>query len=499
MLMGIPRAADITSKNKIFRRIVRQKHAAAKSPHWSDGLNGEILIAEDDRSLRQLLTYTLERAGYAVTDVPDGAAAVEACRQRPFDLILTDVKMPKLDGIEVLRQVKEFDPEIDVVVLTGHSSVESAVAAIKLGAYDYLEKPLQMDRLTATVERIFERKALRRKATSLDRRVKGEFEFHGMLGRSEAMQTLFHNIARMARYNNPVLITGDSGTGKELVARALHAEGRRANKPFVAFNGAGIVDSLFESQLFGHERGAFTGAVRDHAGLMQQADGGTLFIDEVAEVAPSNQAKLLRALETSEVTPVGSRRVTRVDIHIIAATNKDLRRALDAGEFREDLFYRLRGFSLQLPPLRERPDDIELLAEHFLKEANQTNDLHVEGFSGDAKEFLRHYPWPGNIRELRHVVLTAAALTNSPLIALRDLPEDLRPRDVTPPTPQHAPTPPAQPVATPAASAVWNLNELTRRHLADTLEKARGNKSETARLLGVSRHALYRMLRKFGL
>ncbi|MDP8222605.1 MAG: sigma-54 dependent transcriptional regulator [Candidatus Lernaella stagnicola] len=458
---------------------------------------GDILIAEDDRSLRRLISYTLERLGYSVTGVDNGALAADAMKDRPFDVVLTDVRMPEMDGIELLRFIKEFDPAIDVLVLTGHSSITDAVEAIKLGAYDYLEKPVHAEKLAAVIDRIFERKSLRQKADALERRERRDFEYFGMLGRSAAMNRLFQNIGRIARYNNPVLISGESGTGKELVAVALHHAGPRADRPFVAFNGAGIVDSLFESQLFGHQRGAFTGAVRDQTGLMEQADGGTLFIDEVGEISSPNQAKLLRALETMEVRPVGAGRAKRVDIRIVAATNKDLKRAMEEGRFREDLYYRLRGFTLNLVPLRERPDDIELLADFFLREARRENNLQVEGFAPKTREFFDRYPWPGNVRELRHVVATAAALTNDSLISMNDLPSDMVSRTVESGD-DRAPSPlDAAPLAHNAQPPA--LEEMTRRHVRLVMEFAHENKSEAARILGVSRHVLYRMLKKYSL
>lgn len=456
-------------------------------------MKGDILIAEDDQALLRLLRYTLEKDGYAVTGVSDGAEAAAAIRAHPFDLVLSDVKMPEMDGLALLRFVKNFDPEIDVVLLTGYSSITNAVEAVKLGAYDYLEKPVQNERLRAVVERIFERRSLRRKAGIFERREKRQFLYHDMLGKSEAMQVLFQNIERMARYNTPVLIAGESGTGKELVARALHNAGQRAKGPFVAVNGAGLVENLFESQLFGHQRGAFTGAVRDQVGLMEQADGGTLFIDEVGELSAANQAKLLRAIETREVQPIGADKTRKVDIHLIAATNKNLRRAMEDGEFRDDLFYRLRGFTIQLSPLRERPEDIELLTDHFLNEARQEHGVEIEGFAPAVRVFFESYPWPGNVRELRHVVATAAVLAGGPLIDMADLPPDLMPPEV-----QATASPDPKP-AREAPEVLLPLDEVTRRHLARVLSATGGNKSRTARVLGISRHALYRLLNKFGL
>ncbi len=457
---------------------------------------GDILIADDDRALRRLLSYTLEKEGHRVTSVDDGAQAVAAIQDRPFDLVLTDVRMPEMDGIQVLRFVKDFDPEIDVVVLTGHSSISNAVEAIKLGAYDYLEKPVHADRLLTVVERIFERKALQKKAVALGRRERREFEFHGMIGRSRAMTDLFHNITRMARYNNPVLISGASGTGKELVALALHHVGPRAKMPFVAFNGAGIVESLFESQLFGHQRGSFTGAVRDQVGLMERADGGTLFIDEVGEISLANQAKLLRAIETMEVHPLGAGRTKHVDLRLMAATNTDLRRAIEEGRFREDLYYRMRGFTINLTPLRERSDDIELLADFFLNEARTENNLTVEGFTGTVRRFFETYAWPGNVRELKHVVATAAAMANGALVTLQDLPPDLRPSGKR----ANGPVAPSQtPPPAPVDDKPLTLDEMTHRHVENVLQRTANNKSEAAHILGVSRHALYRLLKKHDL
>ena len=444
-----------------------------------------ILLAEDDHDLCELIAMQLQADGFDVVACLDGLEAARVLPQTRPDLVVTDLRMPGLDGLGLLRRVKAYDAGIPVLVLTGVGSVESAVETLKQGAAEYVEKPVDHHRLRQVVrDLLLSRVAVRPREAPRDQ------GYHGIIGKCPQMKQVYTRIQRVAPYDLPALVVGESGTGKELVARALHLASGRADAPYIAFNAAGLVDTLVESELFGHVRGAFTGADRDHRGLFEEADGGTLFLDEIAEMNPNLQAKLLRVLENGEVRPVGSARNRRVDVRIVAATHQDLRSAMEEGTFREDLYYRLRGVVLHLPALRERGPDLDLLVQAFLDGVRKRLGVTVEGVSEDVMTLMRAYPWPGNVRELRQTVEAAAVLAAGGWITLAELPDDLR---------QHAGRVGQAPLPMSVDPATLQLDDVERNHVAYVLSLDEGNKTAAAERLGISRHALYRLLRKHGL
>ena len=416
-------------------------------------MNTSILVVDDDDAHRGMLRMMLQAWGYSVDEAADGDLAVEAVRAKPYDVVLTDVRMGRMDGIHALRGILDYNPALPVVLMTAYSSVETAVDALRLGAYDYLTKP-------------------------------------EILGRSPAVSAMREIIATVAPTEATVLITGESGTGKELVARAVHGASARANKPLVTVNCAALAENLLESELFGHERGAFTGADRRREGRFLQADGGTLFLDEIGEMPLSLQAKLLRALQQGEVQRVGSDSPITVDVRVIAATNRNLREEVEQKRFREDLFFRLNVISIEVPALRERSEDIPLLAAHFLEKFAARNRKNVKGFAPQALDMLRRYSWPGNVRELQNAVERAVILCTGDLITGPELPAS-----VTGAAEQAAPvTETAE-----ASLAGLSLEALERRAIEDTLRQTEDNKSEAARRLGITRATLHNKLRKYGL
>ena len=436
--------------------------------------------------MRRVIVRTLIRMGHTVVEAEDGQEAWSQVQRAPFDLIITDITMPMMDGLELVKRCQGFDVDLPVLVLSGQRSIHAAVQAIQVGAYDYLQKPVEPHRLQQVVAHVLAHQQLTLQNTSTDG------DFHGMVGRAPSMRLLFQTIRRIARYDTPVLVQGESGTGKELVASALHQESTRSDKPIVAFNIAGITPTLLESTLFGHRKGAFTGATSDRIGLIESADGGTLVLDEIGDLSLESQVKLLRVLESGEVLPVGALRPRALDFRLVACTHRELKDAAASGEFREDLYYRLRGVVLRIPPLRERTEDIPALAMRFLQDAVRRYGLPVRGFEHSTLDKLDRYPWPGNVRELRHVVTTAAIMANQGLITIGDLQDDLNANNGTFPLP----TLPSYPEA---AAFVPSLDDTIKTHILRVLQQAQGNRTETAKLLGVSRNSLYRLLDKYEL
>jgi len=386
-------------------------------------LTGSILIAEDERSMREFLEILLRRQRHEVTAVADGKAAREAIASREFDLVLTDLKMPGVSGLEVLRETKQLYPHTEVILVTAFATAETAISAMKQGAYDYLTKPFKVDEILITVERALEKRALVRDNYTLREELKGRQGLDRLVGRSAVMQDLFGLMRRVASTRTSVLITGESGTGKELVALALHALSDRADRPFVPVNCGAIPDSLIESELFGHVRGAFTGAAVDKSGLFAAADGGTLLLDEIAELSQPMQVKLLRTLQERTVKPVGAVAEQQVDVRILAATNRNLEAEVNAGRFRSDLYYRLNVIQLRIPSLRDREEDIPLLAEHFLRKFAAQNGRAVRSITPEAMSWLRAYRYPGNVRELENIVERAVTLATGDALDLESLPE----------------------------------------------------------------------------
>ena len=449
-------------------------------------MGARILLVEDEANMARTLTKNLERAGHTVEHAPHGQAAITRLEQRPFDMVVTDLKMPVMDGMQLLHALHERDLPPAVVVLTGYGTIESAVEAMKLGAADYLIKDARPQEILLTVERVLKVDALRRENARLREEV-GRLRGVGeLIGESRSLQAVYRVIEAVKENKSTVLVSGESGTGKELVARTIHQRGPLAERPFIAINCAGLSETLLDSQLFGHRRGAFTGAVADHDGVFRAAHGGTLFLDEVSEIPLSLQPKFLRAVQEREVTPLGASVPVPVDVRLIAATNRDLEAEVRTGTFRADLFYRLNVVHIEMPPLRAHPEDIPLLVEHFLQSFSRQYRVSPKRVTAEALERLTAYAWPGNIRELQNLIERAFALSTAETITLEDLP-------------------PA--VAGWVAPEVGNeddrelptLGDTERRLIAAALRRSGGNKKEAARLLGIDRQRLYRKIEKYGL
>ncbi len=452
-----------------------------------------ILVVDDDDAHRGMLGMMLRSWGYEVAECRDGAEAVAAVHEHSYDAVLTDVRMAGMDGIAALKGILAYNPALPVILMTAYSSVETAVDALRLGAYDYLIKPLDFDALRETLQRAIDHSRCSVENRELRRQLSEASAGPEILGRSAAIEELRFIIATVAPTEATVLICGESGTGKELVARALHQASERASRPLVTVNCAALAENLLESELFGHEKGAFTGADRRREGRFVQADGGTLFLDEIGEMPLSLQAKLLRALQQGEVQRVGSDKPLTVDVRVIAATNRNLPEEVAARRFREDLYFRLNVISIDVPPLRARSDDIPLLAAHFLQRYAERNRKSIKGFSPQALDAMLRYDWPGNVRELENAVERATILCSGDLITLRELPVSVaRAAD--------APLSAAQPAESGDGSlAGLKLDDVERRAIEETLRQTGDNKSEAARRLGITRATLHNKLRKYGL
>jgi len=383
----------------------------------------KILLAEDDRSARTTLTQFLEELEYEVAEASSGGEAIDKIRQAPFDLVVTDLKMPGASGLEILKTIQEDVPRTLGILITGHGSVQSAIQAMKLGAFDYLLKPIDLEELQIVMDKALEFQRLHMENRQLRRDLKKQFGFENIIANSEPMMIVFDLIDKVADSDSTVLIFGESGTGKELVAKAIHYHSPRTDKPFVPINCAAIPADLLESELFGYERGAFTGAHRMKIGRFEYANGGTLFLDEIGEMSPQLQVKLLRVLQERSFERLGGIKPIQVNVRIIAATNQDLEKALTEGRFREDLYYRLSVIPIHIPPLRERKEDIPLLAEHFLDRFNREANRNVDGISPEVLDRLTAYPWPGNVRELENLVERLVVLKHEGKIQTEDLPE----------------------------------------------------------------------------
>jgi two-component system, NtrC family, response regulator HydG len=447
-----------------------------------------LLVVDDEPSMCALVQRFGETQEFEVVSHAGGQALLAELHAIKPDAALLDRNLPEVDGLDILRGIRDVDPDCQVILMTAYATVESAIQAVKLGAVDYLSKPLDFNRLAELLSGVRYGIERRRRLLDADSALASRFEFCGMVGRSPGMQELFDMIRRLAPHARTALITGETGTGKELVARALHKLGPRKDRRFIAFNCSAVVESLFESELFGHTRGAFTGAVDTKIGLFETADEGTIFLDEVGELPAPVQAKLLRVLEYGEVQRVGTSAPRRVNVRTIAATNRDLMAEVAAGRFRQDLYYRLNVVEIHLPPLRLRRDDIQYLTAAFVKEFAARFAKPLAGVSPGAERLLHDAPWPGNIRELRNVIERACMLSEGRILSERDLLAALGgARRVAPP-----------PVLPPARDAEA-APELDRETVEHALQRVGGNRSAAARLLGISRRALYRRLDTFGL
>jgi DNA-binding NtrC family response regulator len=438
-----------------------------------------ILVVDDEPNVRESFRLVLEDA-YDVIDVPDGAAALDVVRTSSVDLVLLDIRLPEMDGIEVLERLKALDEGVEVILVTAVKTVRTAVAAMKLGAFDYVTKPFDEDELLSLVRRALQKRSLEREVTFLRGELARQHDREDIVGEHPEMQKLSRLITQVARTTTTVLITGESGTGKELIARAIHHRGPRRDKPFVPVNPAAIPESLVESELFGHEKGAFTGAHQRKLGRFELAQGGTLFLDEIGLLRPEVQAKLLRVLQEREIERVGGTHPIKIDVRIVAATNLDLKRAVASGAFREDLYYRLNVVPIAVPPLRDRIEDLPLLVDHFIRRYNHECNKRIEALTPDALAALSSYSWPGNVRELQNIVERTVVLVDGPLISAADLPLDLT-------------ISPTRPGSTSDKRRV-DLNEASDRFerliVQRVLEEARGNVSEAARVLGLHRNSL---------
>jgi two-component system, NtrC family, response regulator HydG len=455
-----------------------------------------ILVADDHDALREGMALSLTRLGHEVLAVKGGAEALAAYRKKPADVVVTDLRMVPVDGIEVVRRLRAEDPDATVLVVSAHGTIATAVDAMREGAIDFLEKPFSPEVLRARVEKAIEIARERRGARKVRARAEAleedrirEHDPHGLVGRSEPMRRVLDQVRKVAPTDATVLVLGESGTGKELVARAVHAASGRGEKPFVSVSCAAIPEGLLESELFGHEKGAFTGAVRRKLGRFELAHEGTLFLDEVGEIPPAIQVKLLRVLQERSFERVGGEETVSADVRLVSATNRDLARMVAEGRFREDLYYRLNVVPVRLPPLRERPGDVEELASHFLARVAPRIGRKVTGFAPEALALLRRHAWPGNVRELENVVEQALVFAEGDLVRPEDLPEGIR---------RAAPSP-ALPVPSGDRSLTDILEDLEEQLILAAYERAKGVKAETARLLGIKPSALYYKLEKYGI
>ncbi len=439
-----------------------------------------ILVVDDEHSIRESLSGWLQQDGYAVETAADGPVALEKIKENHFDIMLLDVKMPQMDGITVLKRLKEVDSDTAVVMMTAHGAIQDAVEAMKLGAYDYLLKPFDLEELSLTMEKLVQMQTLAMENLILKDRVATITRFENLVGQSPPMLRLFETIVDVAQSDATVLLTGETGTGKELVARAIHAHSPRCYSPFIAINCGAFTEQLLESELFGHEKGAFTDAKYTKKGRLEMANAGTLFLDEVGDISMKMQIDLLRVLETHEFTRVGGTTPLKSDFRVIAATHQDLQESIRNKTFRQDLFYRLNVIHLRVPPLRERPEDVPLLAQHFLRRYATETSKKIDSIQPEALEAMQGYPWPGNVRELENAIERAVVVGKG---------RQIRPGDL----PFVAPTPDA------TAAVNQSLQDMERRYIAQVLASESGNVSNAAKVLRINRTTLYNKIKKYGL
>ncbi len=440
-----------------------------------------VLVVEDEKKQARLLEDELDARGFAVSAVGCAEEAIALLAREWFDVVLLDIRLPGMDGVAALRAIKEREPYVEVVMLTGHGTLEDAVASMKQGAYDFLTKPYRLSELKALIEKAGEKKRLREQNATLRQELARRTRFPEFIGNSRPMQQLLEIISRVAPLDSTVLVYGESGAGKELVANAIHSNSARRTAPFVAVSCGALQEPLLESELFGYEKGAFTGATAQKHGLLEVADGGTFFLDEVAELTPAIQAKLLRVIELGEIRRVGGTKSFRVDVRLIAATNRDLQLEIKEKRFRDDLFYRLNVVTIVTPPLRERKEDIPLLAEHFLAKHGRFLGKPELALSVEAMQLLNDYPWPGNVRELENVIERAIILADD-IVLPAHLPQNLRGSAAAPEA---------------ATEEALELREVERRHILHVLASCHGNKAKAARLLGIGPRTLYRKLAEY--
>ncbi|MCF6246194.1 MAG: sigma-54 dependent transcriptional regulator [Desulfobacula sp.] len=449
-----------------------------------------ILVVDDDLSHLKTLKTIIASWGHKVTDTDDGAKAVLLVKERPYDLILMDIRMAQMSGIEALTQIKLYNPAIPIIIMTAYSSVDTAVKALKAGAYDYLTKPLDFEVVKITLERALEHNSLRTENKNLQDKLSTQFELKNIIGKSSAMKVLFDMLIMIAPSEATVLITGESGTGKELIAKSIHHNSNRSDHPLIVVNCAALADTLLESELFGHEKGAFTGAIKRREGLFMQAHKGTIFLDEIGETSPTMQAKLLRIIQERELQRVGGDETLSVDVRILAATNRNLEKEVGKSNFREDLYYRLNVVALNVPSLRNRQEDIPLLSQYFLKKYAEKNRRDVKGISPLAMDILIKHKWPGNVRELENTIERAVVLLADDHITEKDLPSNITEPYIDKNDWVEKPMP---------VTANRPLEEIEKEAILATLEATGGNKSETARRLKINRKTLHRKLKDYSI
>ncbi len=449
---------------------------------------GRILVIDDEENMRHMLAVLLDKEGYQVETAANGEGGLELAQANSYDIILCDLKMPVMDGMTFLGKFQETQLESTVIVMSAYGTLDTAIEAMKTGAYDYVSKPFKPDEILLALKKAEERERLRKENRLLQQSMRQRYSFAQMIGRSSAMQDIFSTIEKVAEYKTTVLITGESGTGKELIARAIHCNSSRADKPLVTVNCAAIPETLLESELFGHKKGAFTDAIRDKTGFFQEAHGGSIFLDEIGELPRQLQVKLLRVLQEEEVKRLGDTQSIKIDIRVMAATTKDLAREVETGGFRDDLYYRINVLHIALPPLRQRFEDIPLLIRHFIDKTGKRLGLEIDGLSPAAGRVLQLYSWPGNVRELENVIERAIVMTNGRTIELEDLPPYLQE---------------AQNSEILAADANLSIKKASRRLerslISRALEKTGGNRTQAAKILEISHPALLYKMKAFGL
>jgi two-component system, NtrC family, response regulator PilR len=469
-------------------------------PH--DASKPRILLVDDEPSMREMLRIVLRRDGYEVVMAENGREAIRLLQGEPFDLLLSDIRMPDISGVDVLRAAKDLNRDIVAFMMTAFASTESAVEAMRLGAVDYFTKPFNVDELRLKVRQHLEAVRLRQENVLLKRALHSRHQFSNIIGRSQAMQTVFSTIQLVANTNSTVLVDGESGTGKELVARAVHFNSLRRDRPFVAVNCGAVPETLLESELFGHVRGAFTGADTNKKGLLEVADGGTIFLDEIGEMTPPMQVKLLRVLQDRRFRRLGGTEEVQADVRVITATNQDLAKLVNEGRFREDLYYRIHVLNIHLPPLRDRVEDIPLLAEHFLEHFAAQMGKPVRTISGDAMQLLERQAWRGNVRELQNAIERAVALEQTEAILPETLPAEIR-RGSGAVRPQPEDKPASDTQALPALEEGFDLEargeEFYRHYMALALERAGGVQVKAAEMLGMSFRSFRYYAKKFNL
>lgn len=474
-------------------------------------MQARILVADDEESMRFLLREVMTREGYEVETAANGLEALAKAREHDFDLAILDVKMPQMDGLQALREIRQVRPQLTVLMMTAFGGTQNAIEAIKQGAYDFFTKPFELDEMRVVVRRALEKQSLVRQITNLEQRLTDRISFDRIIGQSDAMRQMFAMLEKVITNDVTVLITGESGTGKELVAQAIHYHSERKSKAFVSVNCAAIPETLLESELFGHERGSFTGAIATKIGRFEAASGGSIFLDEIGEMPLSLQSKLLRVLQEREIMRVGGTKSIKVDIRIITATNRHLEECVDAKTFREDLFFRLNVLPIRLPPLRKRVADIPVLAHYFLKTYNPRLGKTIIGFTPETMYALENYPWPGNVRELENVIQRAMILAGANMIALEDLPPNVSsgesavvmPTDRYPSTASHhheEALPAIEDFSTPLQTKLEQIQEEVERKIINAaLQKCNFHRQDTADLLGISRKSLHNKMVKYQL